>query len=145
LIAVGIALALLLGGLGLAVYFARDEDYLQVDNVLAENLTRAIGTAHEGDGTVDLRALARFEWDRVLLVGRDVTPEEISERIGYEWNGVIGFQTGELFLFMAGDRVVRFADYRGEGRFEGFETPFAEIPRDRAVLRVRGLVVRPAR
>jgi hypothetical protein len=38
---------------------------------------------------------------------------------------------------------VRFADYRGEGRFEGFDAPFHELPRARAVLRVRDLVVRP--
>jgi hypothetical protein len=145
LIAVGATLVLLIGGLGLAVYLTRDEDYIAVDNLLAENLSRAIGTAQERGQDVDLRRLAPFGWDHVLLVARGVQPAEISRRLGYQWNGRIGFQTGELLLFLRGRSVVRFADYRGEGRFEGFPRPFASIPRNRAVWRVRGLVIRPVR
>jgi hypothetical protein len=145
LTAVGVALALLIGGLGLAVYLTRDEDYLAVDNLLAENLSRAIGTAQERGEDVDLREEAPFAWDHVLLVARGVEPDAISRRLGYQWNGRIGFQTGELLLFMLRGRAVRFADYRGEGRFEGFPRPFASIPRNEAVWRVRGLVIRPAR
>jgi hypothetical protein len=143
---VGIALVLLIGGLGLAVFVTRDEDYVQVDNLLAERLTRAIALAEsETGGTVDLATLAPFAWDRVLLVEHGTSAAEISRRIGHEWRGRIGFQTGDLFLFVLGDRVVRFADYRGDGRFDGFRRPFAELPRDRAVLRVRRLVITPAR
>jgi hypothetical protein len=40
---------------------------------------------------------------------------------------------------------VRFADYRGEGRFAGISRPFAELARDRAVFTIRGLVIRPSR
>lgn len=144
LTAVGVALALLIGGLGLAVYLTRDEDYIAVDNLLAERITRAIGTAQERGVDVALAREAPFAWDHLLLVARGVEPGAISRRLGYTWNGRIGFQTGELMLFMLRGRVVRFADYRGEGRFEGFERPFASIPRDRAVWRVRGLVIRPA-
>jgi hypothetical protein len=145
LTAVGVALALLIGGLGLAVYLTRDEDYIAVDNLLAERITRAIGTAQERGVDVDLAREAPFDWDHLLLVARGVEPAAISRRLGYRWNGRIGFQTGELLLFMQRGRVVRFADYRGEGRFEGFPRPFASIPRDRAVWRVRELVIRPAR
>jgi hypothetical protein len=144
LTAVGVALALLIGGLGLAIYLTRDEDYLAVDNLLAERITRAIGTAQQRGEDVVLAREAPFAWDRVLLVARGVGPGQISRRLGYPWKGRIGFQTGELLLFMRGRAVVRFADYRGEGRFEGFPAPFASIPRDRAVWRVRDLVVRPA-
>ena len=35
------------------------------------------------------------------------------------------------------DDVVRFADYRGSGRFEGFERPFAELPRGAATSAAR--------
>jgi hypothetical protein len=144
LIAVGVALALLIGGLGLAVYVTRDEDNIQVDNILSENLTKAIALAQSDEGgRVDITRQARFEWDHVLLVSRRATRAEISRRIGRPWTGVIGFRTGELFLFLRGGDVVRFADYRGAGRFSGFPR-FAELPRDRAVLRVRDLVVRPA-
>ena len=144
LTAVGVALALLIGGLGLVVYLSRDEDNLQVDNVLAENLTKAIALSQSQRRDVDLRRLAPFAWDRVLLVARGVGQRAISRRLGYEWNGRLGFRTGELFLFMRGPRAVRFADYRGLGRFAGFHVPFDTIPRRRAVLRVRDLVIRPA-
>jgi hypothetical protein len=144
LIAVGIALALLIGGLGLAVYLTRDEDNLQVDNMLAENLTKAIALAQsDTGGRVVLPSLTAFDWDRVLLVQQDTPARAISRRIGYPWTGVVGFRTGEEFLFMKGKRVVRFADYRGEGRFAGFPRPFAVLPRAHAVLRVRNLVVTP--
>jgi hypothetical protein len=144
LTAVGTALVLLIGGLGLAVFLSRDEDYIQVDNLLAERLTRAIAVAEsETGGTVDLASVAPFAWDRVLIVARGTPAAQISRRLRYDWKGRIGFQTGELLLFLRGGRVVRFADYRGEGRFEGFPTPFAELPRARAALRVRRLVVTP--
>jgi hypothetical protein len=144
LTAVGIALALLIGGLALAVYLTRDEDNVQVDNMLSENLTKAIALAQsDTGGRVVLARVAAFDWDRVLLVQRDTPAQAISRRIGYPWTGVVGFRTGEEFLFMKGKRVVRFADYRGEGRFTGFARPFAVLPRPRAVLRVRRLVVTP--
>jgi hypothetical protein len=145
LTAVGIALVLLIGGLALAVYLTRSEDNLQVDALLAERISRAIATAEERHTDVDLRKLAPFEWDHILLVARGVEPAQISRRLGYKWNGRIGFQTGELILFLVHGKAVRFADYRGEGRFEGFPKPFALIPRSRAVWTVHDLVIRPAR
>ena len=47
LIAVGALLALAFAGLGLVVYLNRDEDLVAVDNVLALELTRAIGVADQ--------------------------------------------------------------------------------------------------
>jgi hypothetical protein len=146
LTAVGVALVVLIGGLGLAVYLTRDEDNIQTDNVLSENLTKAIALAQsDTGGRVEVPAGARFGWDRLLLVARGTPAAAISRRLGHPWTGVVGFRTGELFIFLEGSRVVRFADYRGEGRFAGFPRPFASLPRDRAVLRVRDLVVTPAR
>ena len=141
LTAVGIALVLLIGGLGAAVYFTRDEDYIAVDNLLAEKLSKAIGTTRR----VDLARVAPFDWDRVLITERGLEPDRISQRLGYEWKGRNNsFAAGEpMFIFVRDGKVVRFADYRGEGRFEGFETPIAELPRTRAVLRVRDLVITP--
>ena len=141
LTAVGIALVLLIGGLGAAVYFTRDEDYIAVDNLLAEKLSKAIGTTRQ----VDLARVAAFDWDRVLITERGLEPDRISQHLGYEWKGRNNsFAAGEpLFIFLRDGQVVRFADYRGEGRFAGFETPIAELPRARAVLRVRDLVITP--
>ena len=47
LIAVGAALVLALLILGLVIYVNRDEDGIAVDNLLAEDITRAIGTAED--------------------------------------------------------------------------------------------------
>ncbi len=139
LIAVGGALALIIGGLGLAVYVTRDEDNVAVDTPLSENLTRAVAQRER----VDLRALAPFAWDEVLIVAPGTSRATVSRRLGYEWTGDVGFQSGELLIFLDGGRVARFADYRGLGRFEGFETPIDALPRADAVLRVRDLVVMP--
>ena len=143
LIAVGVALALLIGGLALAVYVTRDEDNIHVDLLLSEDLTRAIATAQERDGRVLVPRYAGFVWDSVLIVARGTPADAISRRLGREWTGISGFEGGELFIFLDGGEPVRFADYRGSGRFEGFRRPFDELPRARAVLRVRDLVVRP--
>jgi len=98
----------------------------------------------EGLLPVDLAAFARFEWDEVLIVARDTPREAISRRLGYEWTGVLGFETGEKLILLDRDgEVVRFFDYRGEGRFAGLETPIAELAREDAVFRVRRLVITP--
>ena len=145
LIVVGTALALLIAGLSLAVVLGRDEGDMAVDNPLAENLTRAIALAErDGDGRVILVALAPFAWDEVLITAPGTPPEAISERIGYEWEAD-DFPTGPLFLFVRAGRVVRFADYRGLGRFARFRMPIDTLPRARAVLRVRDLVISPDR
>jgi hypothetical protein len=140
LIAVGTALALLIGGLGLAVFVTRDEDTITVDTPLSENLTRAIGTRE----LVDLRAYARFDWDEVLIVARGTPRAAISERLGYEWTGDAGYDMGEQLIFLDRGRVARYADYRGLARFEGFESPIDALPRGESLLRVRDLVVSPA-
>src|SRR4051812_18523319 len=68
LIGVAVALAALIGGLGLAVYLTRDEDNIAVDNVLAEKLTKAIQLAQPNGEDVNLARQTSFGWDHVLLV-----------------------------------------------------------------------------
>jgi hypothetical protein len=141
LIAVGAALALLIGGLSLAVVLGSDEDDIAVDNVLSERLTRAIALAErESGGRVDLGRLVPGDWDVVLVVARGAPREAVSARLGYEWTGD-DFPTGEQFIFLRGDRVERFADYRGDGVFSGFAGAVDVVPRDLAVLHVRDLVI----
>lgn len=143
LIAAGAALALLIGGLSLAVVLGSNEDDIAVDNPVSENLTRAIALAQrESRGRVDLRRYAPGAWDEVMVVARRAPREAISDRLGYEWTGD-DFPTAELFIFLERGRVARFADYRGLGVFEGFDEPVDVLPRDRAVLRVRDLVISP--
>ncbi len=144
LLAVGTLLVLMMGGLVLVVFVTRDEDNVAVDNLLAEDVTRAIALAErDSGGQVDLERLARFRWDEVLVVARGTPDDVISERLGFEWKGLLEFRTGELLIFLDGGDVARFADYRGDARFAGFETPIATLPRADAVLRVRDLVVSP--
>jgi hypothetical protein len=138
------ALVFFIAALGLAIYVTRDEDNLQADNILAENFTKAVALAPQSGGTVDLRELARFDWDRVLLVQPETSRGAISERLGREWTGIDTVDGGDVLIFLRRADVVRFADYRGSNAFEGFDRPFAEIPRERAVFSVRDRVVRPA-
>jgi hypothetical protein len=141
------ALVAIFAGLAVAVYVTRDEDNIQVDNLLAERFTRMVGQAedpYEGtDGVVDLRVAAPFAWDRVLIVAHGTPAATISRRIGKPWTGVSDFGGGDLLIFMDGANVARFADYRGLGRFAGLARPVAELPRKRAVFTVHSLEIRP--
>jgi len=124
-----------------AVYFTRDEDNFQADNLLAEEFTKEVArVSQEGGGELNLRDVASFPWDRALLVAPGTPREAISRRLGREWTGIDTVDGGDLLIFLRGDEVVRFADYRGNGRFEGFSRPFAELP---PVLNVDALVIRP--
>jgi hypothetical protein len=143
LFAVGTALVLLLLGLGLAVYLTRDEDNIQVSNVLAEDFSREVALAEQRGADVDLRALTPDDWDELLIVARGTPRAAISDRLGREWTGVASVATGELLILLRDGEVVRFLDYRGEGRFAGIDTPFQALPRDKAVFRVRNLVITP--
>jgi hypothetical protein len=142
LTAVGALLAVAFGVLLLVVFATREEDRVAVDDLLALELTRSIGSTD--DGVVDLRRLARGEWDRVLVIAPETPRAEVSEALGSEFNGDLPFgSTGELLVFAAGDSLVRFADYRGRKGFQGVELPVDELPRADAVLSVAGGVVRP--
>jgi hypothetical protein len=143
LTAVGALLATAVLGLGLAVYLGREEGTIAVDNLLSEDISRAIGTAEERGEDVDLGRIADFPWDEVVLAERDATRAEISSELGTEWKGDLQFRTGDLLIFLRAGKLARFADYRGDGRFEGVDRPFARFSREEAVFRVRGLVIRP--
>ena len=144
LTAVGAALVLALRVRGLVVYVYRDENGIAVDNLLAENITRAIGTAEDRGVDVDLGKVANFEWDEVVIAPRDATRVQITRELGFPWEGDLEFRTGDILIFLRDGELARFADYRGEGRFEGIERPFARFDREDAVFRVRSLVIRPA-
>ena len=145
LTAVGAALALLVGGLALTVYLTRDEDNIQVDNALSEDFTRDVQLAEARQADVDLRELAPFDWSSALVVAPGTPRATISRRLGYEWLGRQGLETDAPIVILLDDRgqVVRFFEYRGQGHFQGFRTPIAQLPRDRAVFRVTDLVITP--
>jgi hypothetical protein len=145
LVAVGGLLAVAFLILGVVVFTTRDEERITADNQLAESLTRAIGVSEqESDGEVDLRQVAEFPWDRVLVLAPGAPRDAVSEALGSEYKGTLPFGSlGQVFVFARGSEVARIADYRGRGTFTGFERPLDELPRERAVLQVRNLVVSP--
>jgi len=144
LVAVGTLLVLAFAILGTAVYLTRDEDRIAVDNLLAEDISREIGTAEDRGGRLDLGQVTDFAWSELLLVERGTPRAAISRELGSEWKGDVPAQTGAVLIFLDGTRVERFADYRGEGSFEGFRRPIARFARADAVFEVRALVVRPS-
>jgi hypothetical protein len=128
------ALVLCIAVLVLVVFLTRDENNIQADNLLSERFTRAVQLANEDtNGKVDLHALTSFDWDRALLVDSGTSRAAISRRLGQEWTGIDTVDGGDLLIFLRGDEVVRFADYRGRGEFTGFQRPVADLP---PVLRV---------
>ena len=145
LAAVGAALVFLLLVLGVVVYLNRDEDAIAVDNLLAENISREIGTAEQRDADVDLADVTDFKWDHVLVAERSASRAAISKALGAPWKGEVAFGTGDLLIFVRGRHVARYADYRGEGRFAGVPRPVARFAHDDAVFNVRDLVIRPKR
>jgi hypothetical protein len=145
LVAIGALLAVAFLGLGVAVFATREEDRITADNLLAERLTRAIAVSEaETGGEVDLRQVAELGWDRVLVFAPGAPRDAVSEALGTEYTGTLPFgSVGPVFVFARGSEVVRMADYRGRATFTGFEQPVHQLARDRAVLRVRDLVVSP--
>jgi hypothetical protein len=143
LVAVGALLALAFLILGVVVFTTRDEDRITADNLLSENLTRAIQVAEEeSGGEVDLGTVAGFPWDRVLILAPGAPRDDVSAAIGSEYNGQLPFGSrGQVFVFVRGNEVARIADYRGRATFTGFARPLAELRRADAVLRVNNFVV----
>ena len=143
LTAVGVALALAIGALGVVIYRNHQPDAVAVDSILAESLTREIGTAEQRGADVRLADLTDFDWDHVLVADRKASHAEIERALGGPWKGELAFGTGDLLIFVRNGHVARFADYRGEGRFAGVRRPVARLARDDAVFSVRSLVIRP--
>ena len=146
LAAVGALLAIAFLIFGVVVYATRDEDRVAADTQLAESLTRAIQLSEEdSNGEVDLRRVADFPWDRVLVLAPGAPRDAVSAALGSEYKGTLPFGSlGQVFVFARGREIARIADYRCRGTFTGFQRPLDELPRDRAVLQVHSLVVSPA-
>jgi hypothetical protein len=145
LIGVGALLAVCFAIFGAVVFVTRSEDRVAVDNMLAENLTRAIQLAEdETGGEVDLRRVADFPWDRVLIVAPGTPRADVSAELGTEYKGDLPFGSlGQVFVFARGNALARIADYRGRGTFTGFQRPLDVVRRADAVLQVSNLVVSP--
>jgi hypothetical protein len=146
LVAAGLAFCFAV--LVVVVVVTRDPNRRQSDILVSENFTKAVTTTQDPEngthGLVRLADVAPFDWDRVLLVAPGTPRGAISRRLGLQWTAIDTIDGGEELIFLRDGEVVRFADYRGNGRFAGFPEPFAELPRSRAVFVVKDLVIRPA-
>jgi hypothetical protein len=145
LIAVGTFLAVCFLVFGGVVYFTRDEDTYAVDAALSERITKAVAEAQQRREDVDLRALAGFDFDRVLIFPPGTPREAVSRELGFEFKGELRYtaESSQIFVFTNNGSFVRFADYRGRGRFEGLQTPFTSLTANDAVFSVRDGVIRP--
>jgi hypothetical protein len=143
LFAVGGLLALLIAGLVLVAWLGRPDESLAVDNILSEDITKAVTTADQQDSNLELADVNRSPWDKVVVVAPRTPREEISRRLGTEWKGDVGYDAGELFIFLNDGEVDRFAHYLGKGRFEGLSQPFDEFTPQTAAFVVNDGVVEP--
>jgi hypothetical protein len=146
LIAVGTFLAVCFAVFGGVVYFTRDEDAIAVDSGLSEALSKAMVDAETQGGVVDLRNVADFDFDRVLIFPPDTPRDAVSQALGFEFRGELRYtaESSEFLVFTNRGRFVRFADYRGRGRFEGLDRPFQYVDANDAVFEVDDGVVRLA-
>jgi hypothetical protein len=144
LVAIGTALVLCFVVLGAVVYFTRDEDTVAVDAALAERITKAVAEAEQRGEDVDFARLTPFPWDRVVVFKPGTPRAVINRALGFEFKGDLPYdaESSEVFVFVDGGRLARFADYRGRGAFEGFKRPVDELTPQQAVFEVRGLVAR---
>lgn len=142
LIAVATVLGICFVIFGGVVYVTRDEKGIAVDAILSENITRSVGESGRRGGRLDLRELTDFDWDQVLIFGPGTPRKAISAHLGFHFYGELPYtaETQEVFVFTNRGRFVRFADYRGNGRFVGLTRPFQELDANDAVWDVRGLV-----
>ena len=134
--AVGALLAVAFAVLLVVVFATREEDRVAVDDLLSLELTRSIGVSEGGDGR-PAAARARATGTACSSSRRARRARRCRHALGSEFNGDLPFgSTGALFVFAAGDALVRFADYRGRARFAGFEEPVDELARADALLAV---------
>jgi len=145
LIAVGTFLALCFAVFGGIVYVTRDEDTVAVDAILSETISRSVLEAEQNGEPLDLRTVADFDFDRVLIFAPDTPRAAVSEALGFEFLGELRYtaESSEMFVFTNRGQFVRFADYRGRERFAGLERPFAYLDANDAVFDVRDGVARP--
>jgi hypothetical protein len=143
LFAVGGLLALLIAGLVLVAWLGRADESLAVDNILSEQITKAVTTSDQQDSNLVLADVNQSPWDKVVVVSPRTPRDEISRRLGTEWKGDVGYDAGELFIFLRDGEVDRFAHYLGKSRFEGVSRPFDEFTPQTGVFVVQDGVVEP--
>lgn len=131
-------------GLGLLAFRFRDPPDERPD--VATSLYQATSGAGEG-GTVDLGAVAPFEWDRMYAFHAYTDDGRVSEVLGFPWgtgdNLRLPSEQFVLLIFAHEERVTGWTvvnDYESRAPHIYFEDGLYAIPiaRDDAKFRVRG-------
>ncbi|MEA2167954.1 MAG: hypothetical protein QOF76_1254 [Solirubrobacteraceae bacterium] len=140
LIAVGTFLAICFAVFGGVVYVTRDESTYAVDAQLSESISKEIGEAEQRHAPVDLRNLADFDFDKVLIFAPGEPRRAISDQLDFPFQGELRYtaESSEIFVFTNRGHFVRFADYRGRLPFDGLQQPFAYLTANDAIFKVRG-------
>lgn len=143
LIAVGTVLAIFMTIFGGVVYLTRDEDTYAVDSALAERLSKAVTSAAQTGDPVDLRVVAGFDFDEVLIFPPETPRAQVSKQLGFAFKGELRYtaESSEFLVFTNNRRFVRFADFRGRAVFKGLSTPFQSLTANDAVFKVKDGVV----
>jgi hypothetical protein len=146
LLAVGGLLVLCFAILGVAVFLTREEDRVAVDQILAEDLSRQISLADAAPDPVEFDVVTDFPWDELVIVAKGTPREDVDAELGFEFKGDLPYdaESQDLFIFLRGGRLARFADYRGRLTFDGIDRPFARFGVREAVFDVAGGTIRPA-
>jgi hypothetical protein len=147
LLAVGGFLAFCFLVFGGVVYVTRKEDRIAVDSQLAEAISKAFVEAAQRHEPLDLRTLTPFDWDQVLIYPPGTPRAQVSQQLGFAFKGDLPYtaESSEVFVFTNRGAFVRFADYRGLGRFAGLRRPFESLTANDAVWNVRDSVATLAR
>jgi|tagenome__1003787_1003787.scaffolds.fasta_scaffold19273129_2 hypothetical protein len=142
LLAVGGFLAICFLIFGGVVYVTRKEDTIAVDSQLAEAISKGFVEAEQRHEPLDLRTVTPFDWDRVLIYKPGTPRAEISQQLGFPFKGDLPYtaESSEVFVFTNRGSFVRFADYRGRGKFAGLQRPFESLTANDAVWNVKGSV-----
>jgi hypothetical protein len=147
LAAVGTFLVLCIAVLAGVSYFARDESRIAVDSVLAAKLSKEFVAADQEGSVLDLKTVTDFDWDRVLIYPPGTRATTVDRALGFEFTGDLPYtaESSEVLVFTNKGKFVRFADYRGRGRFEGLQRPTMSLTADEAVFQVHDGIARLAR
>ncbi|MEA2294516.1 MAG: hypothetical protein QOE86_2155 [Solirubrobacteraceae bacterium] len=147
LLAVGAFLTCCFLVFGGVVYFTRKEDRIAVDSLLAERISKAFVDSEQRRQPLDLRTLTPFDWDRVLIYVPGTPRAAVSRQLGFPFKGDLPYtaESSEVFVFTNRGAFVRFADYRGRGRFAGLRRPFESLTANDAVFDIKDATARLSR
>ena len=87
------------------------------DDTLLKKLQAAVEAPPKnkaGYNVVQLDQLTDFEWDAMYYFGEEVNPKEMSDQLGFKWDGEAIPGGHDRLLFVYQNQVVNYIDYNTE-------------------------------